>query len=79
MCSRSGGKPHFSRLCPALIKKMQQLRKVGHFSQKCRSKPQPNSGKYNKQNNFCGEENVFSEKTSPASEIEFFLLKTKAL
>ena len=40
-----------------------------------RSKPQPNSGKYNKQNNFCGEGNVFSEQASPASEMGMFYTK----
>ena len=41
----------------------------------CRSRPQPNSGKYNKQNNFCEEENVSSEKASPASEMGMFYTK----
>ena len=41
----------------------------------CRSKPQPNSGKYYKQNNFCEEENVSSEQASPASEMGMFYTK----
>ena len=41
----------------------------------CRSRPQPNSGKYNKQNNFCEEENVSSEQASPASEMGMFYTK----
>ena len=55
MCTRCGGKPHSNRPCPALSKKCNTCEKVGHFSKLCRSKPQPNSGKYNKQNNFCEE------------------------
>ena len=42
----------------------------------CRSKPQPNSAKYNKQNNFCEEENVSSEQASPASEQIFSMSVT---
>ena len=34
------------------VKKSNTCEKVGHFSKMCRTKPQPNSGKYNKQNNF---------------------------
>ena len=75
MCTRCGGKPHSSRLCPALIKKYNTCEKVRHFSKMCRSKPQPNSGKYNKQNNFCEEENVSSEQASPASETGMFYTK----
>ena len=41
----------------------------------CRSKPQPNSGKYNRQNNFCEEENVSSEQASPALEMGTFYTK----
>ena len=41
----------------------------------CRSKPQPNSGKYNKQNNSCEEENVSSEQASPALEMGMFYTK----
>ena len=67
-----GGKPHSSRPCPALSKKCNTCEKVGHFSKMCRSKPKPNSGKYNKQNNFCEEENVSSEQASPASEMGMF-------
>ena len=48
---------------------------MGHFSKKCRSKPQPNSGKYNKQNNFCEEGNTSSEQASPASEMVMFHTK----
>ena len=55
MCTRCGGKPHSSRPCPALSKKCNTCEKVGHFSKMCRSKPQPNSGKYNKQYKFCEE------------------------
>ena len=75
MCIRCGGKPHFSRPCPALTKKFITCEKVGHFSKMCRSKPQPNSGQYNEQNNFCEEENVSSEQASPASEIGMFFTK----
>ena len=53
MCTRCGGKPHSSRPCPVLSKKCNTCEKVGHLSKMCRSKPQPNSGKYNRRNNFC--------------------------
>ena len=72
MCTRCGGQPHSSRPCPALSKKCNTCDKVGHFSKMCRSKPQPNSGKYN---NFCEEENVSSEQASPASEMGTFYTK----
>ena len=75
MSTRCGGKPHSSRPCPALSKKCNTCEKVGHFSKMCTSKPQPNSGKYNKQNNFCEEENVSSEQASPASEMGIFYTK----
>ena len=75
MCTRCGGKPHSSRPCPALSKKWNTREKVGHFSKMCRSKPQPNSGKYNKQNNFCEEEKVSSEQAAPASEMGMFYTK----
>ena len=75
MCTRCGGKPHSSRPCPALSKKCNTCENVGHFSKMCRSKPQQNSGKYNKQNNFCEEENVSSEQASPASEMGMFYAK----
>ena len=75
MCTRCGAKPHSSRPFPALSRKCSTCEKVGHFSKMCRSKPQPNSGKYNKQNNFCGEENVSSEQASPASEMGMFYTK----
>ena len=75
MCTRCGGKSHSSsRPCPALSKKCNTCETVGHFSKMCRSRPQPNSGKYNKQNNFC-EENVSSEQASPASEMGMFYSK----
>ena len=38
----------------------------------CRGKPQPNSGKYKKQNNFCEEGNNNSEQASPASKMGIF-------
>ena len=75
MCTRCGVKPHSSRPCPALSKKCNTCEKVGHFPKMFRSRPQPNSGKYNKQNNFCEEENVFSEQASPASEMGMFYTK----
>ena len=53
---------------------MEHLSKGGTLSKLCRSKHQPNSGKYNKQNNFC-EENVSSEHASPASEMGMFYTK----
>ena len=74
MCTRCGGMPHSSRPCPALIKK-NTCKKVGHFSKMCRSKPQPNSGEYNKQKNYCEEENNSSEQASPASEMGMFCTK----
>ena len=74
MCTRCGDTPHSSRLCPALSKKCNTCEKVGHFSKMCGSKPQPNSGEYNKQNNIC-EENVSSEQASPASEMGMFYTK----
>ena len=75
MCTWCGGKPHSNRPCPALIKKCNTCEKVGHISKMCRSKPQQNSGKYNKQNNFCEEEIVSSEQASPASEMGMFYTK----
>ena len=72
MCTRCRGKPHSSRPCPALSTKSNTSEKVRHFSKMCTSKPQPKSGKYNKQNIFCGEENVFSEQASPPSEMGMF-------
>ena len=74
MCTRCGGKPQSSRPCPALSKKCNTCEKVGHFSKMCRSKPQPNSVKYNKQNNFC-EEKVSSKQACPASEMGMFYTK----
>ena len=53
MCIRCGGKPHSSRPCPALSKKCNTCEKVGLLSKMCRSKPQPNSGEYNKHTSFC--------------------------
>ena len=38
----------------------------------CSSKPQPNSVKYNEENNFCEEENNSSEQASPASDMGMF-------
>ena len=75
MCTRCGGKLHSSRHCPALSEKCNTCEKVGHFSKMCRRKPQPISGKYNKQNNYCEEEIVCSEQTSPASEMGMFYTK----
>ena len=72
LCTRCGGKPHSSRPCPALSKICSTCEKMGHFSKMCRSKLQPNSGKYNKQNNFCEKENTSSEQASPASEMGMF-------
>ena len=40
----------------------------------CRSKPQPNSGKYNKQKRFY-EENISSEQASSVSEMGMFFTK----
>ena len=79
MCTQCGGKPQSSRPCPALSKKWNTCEKVGYFSKICRSKSQPNSDKYNKQNNFCEEENVSSEQASPASEMGRFYAKEQIL
>ena len=65
MRTRCDGKPHFSRTCLAINKKCNTREKVGHFSKMYRSKTKPISAKYNKQNNFCKEENIFSEQASP--------------
>ena len=75
MCTRCGGKLHSSRHCPALSKKCNTCEKVGHFSKMCRRKPQANSGKYNRQNNFCEEEIVCSVQASPALEMGMFYTK----
>ena len=75
MCTRCGGKPHSSRTCPALSKICNTSEKMGHFSKMCRRKPQPNSGKYNKQNKFREQENNSSEQASPASEMGMFYTK----
>ena len=77
MCTRCGGKPQSSRPCPALSKKCNTCEKLGNFSKMCRSRPQPNLGKYNKQNNFSEGENISSEHKSPASEC--FILENKSL
>ena len=45
----------------------------------CRSKLQTNSGKYNKQNNFCEGENNSSEQASPASELGTFYTKEQII
>ena len=79
MCTRCGGKPYSSRPCPSLSKKCNSCEKVGLFSKMCRSKPQPNSDRYNKQKNFCEEENVFSEQASPASEMGMFYTKEQII
>ena len=63
MSTRCRGKPYSRRPCPALSKKFNTCEKVGHFPKMCRSKRQPNSGKYKKQTNFC-EENIHSEQAS---------------
>ena len=60
---------------PALSKKRNTSENVGHFSKMCRSKPQPNSGKYNKENNFSEEGNSSSEHASQASEMGMFYTK----
>ena len=65
-CTRCGYKPHFSRPCLALSKKINANERVVQFSKFCRSKPQTNSSKYIKQKKLCDEENnssmeVFSE------------------
>ena len=75
MYTRCGGKPRSSRPCPALCKKCNSCEKMGHLSKMCRSKPQPNSVKYNKKNHFCEEENVNSERKFPASEMGMFYSK----
>ena len=72
MSTRCGGKPHSSTTCPVLIKKCNTCEKVGHFSKMCRCKPQPNSGKYNKQNNFCEEKDTSSEQALLLSEMGMF-------
>ena len=74
ICTRCRGKRHSSRPYSALSIKGNTCEKMGHFSKMCRSKPQPISGKYNKQNNFC-EENNSSEQASPASEMGVFYTK----
>ena len=61
------------------LEKKQTCEKVGHFSKMCRSKPQTNSGKCNKQNNFCEEENISSEQASPSSEMIMFYAKEQIL
>ena len=75
MCTRCGGKPHSSRPCPALSKKCNKCEKVGHFSKMCTSKPQPNSGKFTEQNDFCEEEKISSDQATPSSEMGIFYTK----
>ena len=58
-----------------MFKKCNTFEKLGHFSKMCKSKPQPISGKYNKQNNFCEEENDSSEQAFSASEMGMFYNK----
>ena len=79
MCTRCGGRPHSSRRYPALSKICNTCEKVRHFSKKCRSKPQPNSGKYNKQNNFCEEKKIVQNKHLYHRRWECFILKNKSL
>ena len=79
MRTRCEGNPHSSRPCPVQSKKRNICEKVGHFSKMCRSKPQPISGKYNKQNSFCEAEKIFSEKASPTSEMGNFYSKDQIL
>ena len=74
MCTRSGGKPHSSRPCPALSEQNNTCEKEGHFSTMCRNIPQPNSAKQ-KQNFYC-EENNSSKQASPGAEMG---LKNKCL
>ena len=75
MLTRCGGKPHSTRSCPALSKKCNTCEKVRQFPKMWRSKPQPNSSKYNKQNNFCVEENVSLEKAYSQSVMGMFFTK----
>ena len=74
MCSRSGGKPHSSRPCPALNKKCNTCEKVGHFSKMCRSKPQIQVSTINKIT-FAKKKAFSSEQVSPASEMGMFYAK----
>ena len=41
----------------------------------CKSEPQPNSVKYNKQKSFCEEEDISSEQASLSSEMGMFYTK----
>ena len=75
MRNRSGGKPHSSKRCPALDKKLNNIEKVGHFSKMRRIKTQPKSGKSDQHNNFCEEEGKFSGQTS--SEMEMGIYYTR--
>ena len=72
VCTRCAGKPHSSRFCLEQNKKCKTCEKVGHFSKICKSKPQQNSVKYKKQNNFREEKNNSPEQASTASEKEMF-------
>ena len=78
MCTRCGGKRHSNRPFIALSKKCNTCEKVGHFSKMCRSKPQPNSGKNNEQNEFCAEK-IFSEQAPPQLEVGTFYTKEQAV
>ena len=69
LCKRCGGKPHSSKPCPALNKKCNTCEIVGHFSEMCRSKTQPKSGKSDQHNNFCEEEVKLSDQTSSEMEM----------
>ena len=75
LCNRCAGKPHISKLCPALNKKCNNCEKVGHISKISRSKTQPKSGKSDQQNNFCEEEGKVSGQTS--SEMEMVMYYTR--
>ena len=75
MCTRYGGKPHSSRTWPTLIKVCNTCERGWDLSKMCKSKPQPISVKYNKQNPFCEEGNNTSEQASPASEMGMFYTK----
>ena len=75
MCTKFGCKPKSRRPRPALSKTCNTCEKVGHFSKMCKSKPQQNSGNYNKQKNFCEEGNNSSEQASTASQMGLFYTK----
>ena len=75
LCNRRGVKTDSSKPCLALIKKCNTCENMGHFSEMCRSKTQPKSGKSEQHNSFCEEVGKLSVQTS--SEMDMGMYYTR--